>query len=155
MYPEFCKNSVIDENDKYRRRRCQITGYLCKPTKFADFGQSECALEPQYLDHPKTKQLIKVIKHIKPGMRVYMAYKMTGHIWGKVNLHTTTGVIEEIKEDGTMLIQFNNIKCKWPASVHELGRNIKLKKEELEAILIKAAEKLEEEERIKKESREE
>ena len=155
MNPEFCKNSVIDENDKYKRRRCQITGYLCKPTKFANYGRSECALEPKYLDHPDTKRLIEIINHVKPGMRVYMAYKMRGRIWGKTNLRTTSGTIEEIKEDGTMLIQFDGIKCKWPASVHELGRNIKLEKEDLEVILQKAAARQEEEERIKKESREE
>lgn len=155
MYAEFCKNGIVDENDRYKRRRCKITGYLCRPTTFGNFGTSKCVLEPQYLDHPKTKQLIEVIKHVKPGMRVYMAYKMTGGIWGKVNIHTTGGTIKEILEDGMMLIKFDSIKCKWSESVHELTRSIKLEKEELEAILQKAAAELETEERIKKESGEE
>lgn len=155
MYPEFCKNGIVDENDMYKRRRCQITGYLCQPTKFASYGKAECVFEPRYLGHPETKKLIEVIKHVKPGMRVYMAYKMKGGIWGRVYIHTTGGTIEEITEDGTMWIRFDSIKCRWPASVHELTRSIKLEKEDLETILQMAAAELETEERIKKESREE
>lgn len=155
MYPEMCENSVVDENDKYKRRRCKVTGYLCRPTVFRDYGKSECIFEPQYLNRAAVKQLIKIIENLKPGMRVWWSYKTASHSWMKTQIHTATGVIKEIQEDGRLIITTNQFICDWKASIHDITRSIKLEKEDLEPIMQKVAEDLEAEERIRKETREE
>lgn len=154
MYPEKCENSVVDENDKYKRRRCKVTGYLCRPTIFRNYGKSECIFEPQYLNRTPVKQLIKIIENLKPGMRVYWSYKTAAHTWAKTQIHTESGTIKEIQEDGGLVIAPDKMCCNWYASIHDITRSIKLKKEELDSILQKAVEELETEEQIRKESRE-
>lgn len=155
MKPENCENSIVDETDKYKRRRCKVTGYLCRPTVFRDYGKSECVFEPQYMNRTPVKQLARVIENIKPGMRVHWSYQTSAHTWAKTQIHTASGVIKEIAQDGRLIIAPDNMLGYHYASIHDITRSIKLKKEELGPILEKVVEELEIEERIRKESREE
>ena len=156
MNPEKCENGVVDETDVYRRRRCKITGYLCKPTVYGEYGKAECVFEPQYLNRAEVKQLIRIIEGLKLGMRVHWLYKMKSHTWkDKMQIHAASGTIREITEDGKILITPDNLNYTEHTTIHKIGRRIKLNKEELESLLQNSADELELEERIRKESGEE
>ena len=155
MHPMECENGVVDEKDKYKRRRCKATGYICRPTIWRDHGKAECIFEPQYMNRAAVKRLAKIIENVRPGMRVYWSYKTASHVWMKTQIRTASGTIKEIQEDGRLVIISEELKGNWYASIHDITRSIKLEKEELEPVLQRVEEELEIEERIRKESREE
>ena len=151
MYEENCENSVLDAETG--KRRCKITGYVCKPTIWREHGKSECIFEPKYLQNKEVKRIRKVIENIQPGMRVYFSYRMQGPTWGKTILNTTGAQILEIEEDGRLVLKADDFVIKTRGyTIHDLTRSLKLDRKQLGPLLQQLEMELENEEQIQKES---
>ena len=150
MYVENCENSSLDEETG--KRKCKITGYVCKPTIWRDHGRAECIFEPQYLHREDVKRVRKAIENIQVGMKVHFSYRMQGQLWGKTIINTASAQIIEIKENGSLVLKVDGFVRKFEGySIYDLTRSLKLDKKQLGPLIKLMEEELEEEERRKKE----
>lgn len=145
-----CSNQIKDEENP-NLRRCKVTGYLCQPTQVT--GHSfDCIFEEKYMKSKRVKKVAEIARMLKPGMKVYYTAQQKSEGWCTgTQIITVTRVIKAIDRRGNLTVE--PLSGQWTEHypLSKLYNFLHVDSEALKEAYQRAADKMEQEEKIKKE----